>query len=197
MAEITTSSPPPDASRSSKRIWLIIAGSILGLCVLSCAAIFFLGIPAVREGLRDEIEQSVSTEVAQQIPAPPGGEAQPGEYTITEESLQTSLRGNLDEEGDSAGDVFVDITPTGIEIGIISRGQTATYGGVPIAENGRFVVRDAESSSRFLSFLLPSDEFGEALEDAVNNYLTDNSLELSALELTDGAIVLTTVPAGA
>jgi hypothetical protein len=191
-----SSQAPPDASRSSRRVWLIIAASILGLCVLSCAALVFLGLPAVREGLRDEIEEAVSTEVAQQIPAPPGGQAEPGEYTMTEDSLEASLRDNVDEGGDSDGDVFVDITTVGIEIGVISRGQNATYTGTPVVEDGRFVVRDPESSSRFLSFLLPEDDFANALEDAVNGYLADNNLELSALELTDDAIVLTTVATG-
>lgn len=195
MAEITTTGPPPDVSRNNTRIWLIIAAAIVGLCVLSCAALVFLGIPAVREGLRNEIEHAVSTEVAQQIPAPAGGVAAPGEYTITENSLQASLRSNLDADGESAGDVFVDITVDRLEIGVISQGQTATYSGLPTIVDGRFVVRDSESSSRFLSFVLPADEFAEALEDAVNGYLEANNLELSELQMTDGAIVMITVVA--
>jgi hypothetical protein len=200
VAEIQTppgaAGPAPGASRNSKRIWLILAGSILGLCVLSCVALFALGVPAIREGLHDEIEEAVATEVARQIPAPPEGTAEPGEYTITESSLQDSLKANLQDEEGRDEDVFVDITTVHIEVGVVSRGQSATYTGVPVAENGELVLRDVESSSRFLSFLLPADDFAEAIEDAVNGYLADNNLSLAALTLTDDGIVLTTVAAG-
>lgn len=158
-------------------------------CVLTVA----LGIPAARRGVRNAMRDALSTEVARQIPAPAGGSVAPGEYTITEQSLQQSLSENVTSS--NAQDTFVHITPTGIQLGVTSRGQDALYTGTPVAENGRLVMQNMDVNSRFLNFILPADDLAKIIENAVNNYLTQNHLRLEALQLADGAMTLRTVPA--
>lgn len=176
-----------------RRGWLILSGSVLGLCVVCCVLVFVAGVPALRSGIREGIEDAVATEVAQQIPAV-GGQAEPGEHVITEESLEASLRGEFDSEGGSSedSDWLVSITPAGIEIGVTSQGQDATYTGVPRAENGEFVIADPDTSNRFFEFLLDPDDFADSVASSVNQYLAANGLRLDDVILEDGQMTLVT-----
>ena len=46
-----------------------------------------------------------------------------------------------------------------------------------------------------LDFIFPADDLGDAIEEAVNNYLAENDLELDALVLENGEVTLETVRA--
>lgn len=173
-----------------RRTWLISLSAILGLCVISCIAVFFIFVPALRDDIRDEVANEVGTEVARQIPATPGQQLQPGNYTITQEALQASMRENV--EGDDVDDVVIRINLSGIEAGFSSRGREATYTGMPVAEDGRFVMRDTETNSGFLGYLLPAGDFGSAVEDAFNRYLDENDLRLDDIRLDAGEMTLIT-----
>lgn len=175
-----------------RRTWLIGISAILGLCIISCIAIFFIFIPSLRDDIQTEVADAVGTEVTRQIPATPGQQLPPGEYTITQEALQASLRENV--EGNDIDDVVIRINTGGIEAGFSSRGREATYTGTPAAEDGRFVLRDVVTNSGFLGYLLPAGDFGEAVEDAINRYLDERDLRLDAVRLDAGEMTLVTSP---
>ncbi|RIK47358.1 MAG: hypothetical protein DCC58_00160 [Chloroflexi bacterium] len=176
------------------RIFLIVAASFGGFLVVCCVLGIFVGLPQLRDELESEVHEAVSTEVARRIPAIPGTGAEPGEYIITQESLQASIRENADNERD-AENLFVRITPAQVEVGLVSRGQDATYSGVPAAENGQLVMHDMDSNNRFFEFVLSPDRLGRTIAEAVNSYLAQNGLQLQSLELQDGQMVLITVEA--
>ena len=173
-----------------RRTWLIGISSILGLCILSCIAIFFIFVPSLRDDIQIEVADAVGTEVSRQLPATPGQQLPPGEYTITQEALQASLRENV--EGESVDDVVIRINTTGIEAGFTSRGREAIYTGTPAAENGRFVLQDVDTNSGFLGYLLPAGDFADAVETAINRYLDENALRLENIRLDTGEMVLVT-----
>jgi len=185
--------PPPAAPRQTggprRGLWIGVA-SVLGFCILACILVFVAGIPAFRNEVRDGVHDAVATEVARQIPAPTGGTAEPGTYTLTAASLQASLRDNLDDQDDA---VIVRITSVQIEVGVTSQGQDAIYTGTPIADDGELEVRDMETTNSVVSFLLPPDTIADAIEDAVNDYLDANNLRLESLVLSDGEITLVVV----
>lgn len=156
------------------------------LCVLCCALTFVVALPRFRDGFEEGVRDAVGTETARQIPSAPGT------YTITEESLQTSLRESADDDSD---DLVVEITPSGMRLGISNSGQDATYTGLPIAVDGRFEMHDMDSNSQLLGFFLSPDDLGNAIEEAVNEYLVANGLRLESVELEDGSMTLTTVAA--
>jgi hypothetical protein len=56
-------------------------------------------------------------------------------------------------------------------------------------------MQEMDTDSGVLDFILPADDVGEAIEQAVNNYLSANNLELQSLELTEGELALETVAA--
>lgn len=172
----------------------LIAGGVLLLLCLGVAALgWFVGLPAVRDGFRDTIEESVAEEVAQRIPATPGVGVAPGTYTITQRELEASLRQNL--QTDDPDDLVVRLRPSGIELGFTTRGQEVTYTGRLAAEEGRLALNDMETNNEGLAFVLPPDDLGRAIADAVNRYLAANDLRLDAVETTEGAVVMTTAAA--
>jgi hypothetical protein len=175
------------------KILSIVGVALFGILVICCVLGFFVGLPRVRDELQDSVQEAVATEVAQQIPAIPGIGAEPGTYTITEESLESSMRESADS-GDN-NDWQVRITPEQMSFGVVTSGRDATYTGVPAAENGQFVMRDMDTNNRFFDFILSPDDLGDAISGSVNRYLAENNLQLESLELQDGQIILTTVAA--
>ena len=170
------------------RGWLYGGLAVVFLCILCCALGFVVGLPRLRDGFEDSVHNAVSTEVSRQIPAAAGT------YTITEESLQSSLRQSAG--GDNADDLVVQITPTGIELGISAQSQSATYTGQPAAVDGRFEMQNMDTNSSVLGFFLSPGALGGAVEDAVNDYLVTNGLRLESVTLAEGEMTLTVVDAG-
>ena len=178
-----------------RRGCLIAAGVLLLLCVGVAALGWFVGLPSVRGGIRDGIEQGFATEVAGVIPATPGLGVAPGGYTVTEEELERRLRAGGNVRTDNPNDLVVRLSPVGIELGFTAQGQDVTYTGRLAAEAGRLALRDMETDNPGLAFVLPPDDLGGAIADAVNAYLAANGLRLESIEPTDGAVTLTTAAA--
>ena len=176
-----------------RRGGLFSSVAVLGLCVIACAVTWFVGVPAFQDAVREDVEDGVATEVARRIPRTARGAAQPGSYVITQESLRRQLM--AEAEDTNAQDVVLQITPSGLELGFTTRGQDVTYSGTPVAEDGRLVIRDIQTDTDWLGFILPADDLAQAIEDGVNGYLAENRLRLDAVELGDGAMTLTTGPA--
>ena len=183
-------SAPTVATGSNQRRWLIIVAAIAVVLVVCCCLAVTVPVFAARSVLPRAIRHGVSTEVARQLPATPGRGVAPGEYVITQQELQSSLRGGADSA--NADRLIVRLTPAGIEIGLDSAGRGLTYTGLPTAENGQLVMRDMQVDSRLFGFLLTPGALGNAIEDAVNGYLAHNALRLTAVQLGNGSLTLTT-----
>jgi hypothetical protein len=167
---------------------------VLVLCLVGCGLVWFVGIPRVRDSARDGIRDAISTEVAQQIPAGTDGTAEPGSYTLSAEEIQSSLSRNFDVQ--NVDDLVIRISPTGFEFGVTTEGgQETTYSGLPVVENGQLKMTNMKSSEGVLDFIFPAKDLGKAIEDAVNNYLAENNLQVDDIELTNGALTLVTVSA--
>jgi hypothetical protein len=174
-----------------RRGCLIGSVGTLALCLVVCGLGYFVAIPRVRDTVRDGMRDALSTQVAIQIPAGVDGSAEPGEYTITAADLQDQFVANT-EDG-SVQDVFVRISPSGIEIGLTaSADQEAVYSGFPLAEDGDLVMSNMTTNNEVLDFILPADDLGTAIEDAVNNYLAESGLVLDSLKLSEGELTLET-----
>jgi len=178
-----------------RRGCLIAAGVLLLLCVGVAALGWFVGLPAVRGGIRDGIEDGVATEVADLIPATPGLGVAPGAYVVTEEELERRLRAGGNVQTDNPDDLVVRLSPAGLEIGFTAQGQNVTYTGRLAAEDGRLVLRDMDTNNEGLAFVLPPDELGRAIAGAVNGYLAANNLRLESVEPAAGAVTLVTAAA--
>ena len=88
------------------------------------------------------------------------------------------------------------LAPSGITFRITTNGdQDLTYTGQPEVVDGQLRMENMEASEGFLDWIFPADDLGEAIEDAVNNHLAENNLELESLDLTNEALTLETVAA--
>lgn len=182
------------APASGRRKWLlIISGALLGACVICGLLVVFVAMPRIRDGLQDNIESAISTEVARQMPAAADGSVAPGTYVLTAASLEESLRasGNDSTETENA---IVRINSRQIEIGLDAQGQEAIYTGVPTVVNGDLDMQQMEATSRVLEFILSPDALGDAIERPVNEYLAANNLQLESVTLEEGQLRLTTIP---
>jgi hypothetical protein len=186
--------PPPtvatdSGSSSNQRRWLIVGAVVAGILLLCCCAFVTVPLFATRQVLPRAIRHGLSTEVARQLPATPGRGVAPGDYQITEQELQERLRGSADSS--NVDRIVVHLTPAGMAIGLDSRGRSFSYTGLPVAENGQLVMRDMRVDNRVLGFFLTPGALGNAIEDAVNTYLSDNGLRLDAIQLGNGVMTLT------
>src|SRR4051795_3065229 len=86
----------PSAPADSRRRWLIIGAAVAGVLLLCCCLAVTVPVFVARHTLPRAVRHGVSTEVARQLPAAPGGRVAPGTYVITQQSLQDSLRGSAD-----------------------------------------------------------------------------------------------------
>jgi hypothetical protein len=167
---------------------------LLVLCVIGCGLGYFIGLPRVRDGVQDSMEDAISTTVAEQIPGRGSGTARPGVYEITEAELQGEINGNVDVQ--NVDSFVIDITSNGMIFRIGTNGdQDLTYSGKPVAENGHLVMSNMESSEGYLDWIFPADDLGEAIENAVNDYLAANNLALESVKLSNGTMTLETVTA--
>ena len=105
------------------------------------------------------------------------------------QAVRLWIEGSVDE-------LVIELAPSGITFQISTNSdQDLTYSGRPEVVDGKLRMTDMEASQGFLDWIFPADDLGEAIEDAVNNYLAENNLQLESLELTDDALTLETVPA--
>lgn len=175
-----------------RRGCLFGAGGLLVLCLLLCGVGYFVGLPRFQEQVSDTIDYSISTVVAEQIPAV-GGAAAPGQYVLTQQEIQDSIAANI--EG-NVQDLIIRIDESGITFGLIAeQGAETTYSGVPTVENGRLVMSNMKTTDGFLDFFYPADKLGNAIERAVNDYLAANNLGIQSLTLAQGELRLNTVAA--
>lgn len=176
-----------------RRGCLLGVGALL-LCLGVGALGWFVGLPAVRDGVREGIEEGVATEVALRLPATPGAGVAPGAYRVTQEQLQERLRANTrnaagtPEAAAGDNDVVVRLSPAGVEAGISLHGQNAV-------DDGRLAVDDMKNDNAGPALFLPPDDLARDIADSVNAHLAANALRLQSVDPTDGAVTLVTVAA--
>jgi hypothetical protein len=161
---------------------------VLGL--VACGLLYFVGLPRVQDRVADDFQEGVSTVVAQGIAnAAPGS----GTLVITEEQLNAQLSDDVENS-----DVVSQITPDGISIQLQfdeNTNREVGYSAVPIAEDRKLVLTQVEARDGFMERFLPKGKLADAVEDGVNDVLADHNLELTSIDLEDGQMTLTTVPA--
>lgn len=173
-----------------RRGCLIGAGGLFGLLLLCCVVGYFVGIPRFRDSIGEGISESVSTEVAGQIGT---GQVGPGSYTITVADLQEQLEARVDVQ--NVEDLGVSITPQGLTLAFSTNGQQVGYSGIPVAQNGQFVMNDMTVDNDGLAFFLPADKLGESIESGVNNYFSAQGLAIGSLQLGEDEITVEAIPA--
>jgi hypothetical protein len=173
-----------------RRGCLFGCGGIVVLGLVACGLLYFVGLPRFQDKVADDFQEGVSTVVAQGIAnAAPGS----GTLVITEADLNAQLSDDVQNS-----DVVSQITPDGISINLEfdeSNDREVGYSAVPIAEDGKLVLTQVEAQDGFMERFLPKDKLAEAVEDGVNEVLTEHNLELRSIDLEDGQMTLNVVRA--
>lgn len=163
---------------------------IVGLLVLCCAVGYFSLLPRVQDGIRDELANGISTQVARQIDRqlPAGGNLSTGEYRIALPQLERQIEDN------SAGLQVDSLRVTGegdeIVLTIESAGQTIEYRGVPtVNRNGDLEMTGMTGNGGALDYILPPDKLGQALSTGVNSYVGGQGFQLQDVRLVDNELV--------
>lgn len=172
---------------------LISAGALVGLVLICCLAVWFVGIPRFQGWMEEGLSEGISTEVAQQLDSA-GGDLAPGTHTVDMAQLESELAdvGNLNPD-----DFEMTASNGQISIRFGQTGQQVGYIGDVSAENGRLVVSNMESTEGGLDFLLPPDRLENAIENGVNNYFAARGLSIQSVTADNNQITVDTVPAGA
>jgi hypothetical protein len=163
---------------------LVLVGLLL--CVLILGSSYFVFLPRAQDQLAAEVEDAISTQTArvvQQVPS-----LEPGTIVLTEESFSNSFINAFSETS------TVTITPERVtfEASVDQSNRSIRYSGVPAAENGRFVLRDFDTTSEISNLVLPADKLRRAIEAGVNEVLAGQGLRVVDLQLGEGQITLIT-----
>jgi hypothetical protein len=163
---------------------------ILGLCIIACILGYTVGLPRLRENAREPLEEAIGTQIARQIAPNPGVAPAPGTYVIAANDINAGLR---EELGDSEyfDEVAVAFAPGGFTVRFTANERDTTYSGNVTAADGRLEVTDMTDEG-LMTFFFPANEVEKALENVINNYLAANGLRLTAAELGEGTLTLTT-----
>ena len=160
---------------------------VAGLLVVCCLLAFFVGLPRVQDGIRNELGKEFSTQIARQIDAqlPAGSQLTPGEYRLSLDELQRQFAGSGQIDA-------LRVTSAGNEIvlTIEASGQTIEYRGVPkVNSNGRLEMASMSSNGGPLDYFLPPDKLGDAVSLGVNNYVGAQGLILQDVRIEEEALV--------
>jgi hypothetical protein len=171
------------------RVLLIVLGGFLGLCVLCVIAGYFVALPRAQDALQEDMEEAMATYVVPNI-AGQGVTPEAGTYTLSEEDVNREI-----QAGDaSVEDLVVNITPGIIEMQFGQQGQALTYEASATVENGQLVLTN-DSMDGLPDWIISADTFSTAIENGINDYLEQNGLALTSVELLDGEMVFATAEA--
>ena len=162
---------------------------LLGLCVVCGILGFFVGLPRVRDELKDGVAEFGATEIAEIFAIP--GVAGPGTYTLTEADINARIQAE-NPEAQNIDDWLINLTPEGYRVGFSASGDEVSYSGNMIAENGRLRVTDTESDASFFEWFFSAGAMGDAIEQSVNTWLDANNLTLTEVQPGDGEVTLVT-----
>jgi hypothetical protein len=170
---------------------LTAIAALVGLLLVCCIVGWFFGIPRLQDSIADDISQELSTEVASQLDSS-AGNLQPGTHTISVADLQSQIDSNLDDS--TTSDFGISVDANGIEIGFTSGTQDFSYSGTPVAEDGKLVIENMETSEGWLGRIMPADKVAGIIEDGINDYFAARNQEIESIQLGNDEITFTTVP---
>ena len=181
---------PLQPPRKRRRTALTVILAIVGLCLLVCIGGVAYAFTQIGPGIRDSVSGVTSTEVAAQLDR--AGVAGAGTYVITDDELTAGITGQLaSDSGDiQAAEVMID--PAGIEIIVDLGGQTAGYRAGVAVEDGEIRLTDAEADAGIIGNLIPTDWIAGGLQDGLNAYFQANGLLVTAINLLEGQVEITT-----
>jgi hypothetical protein len=178
----------------NRRGCLIAVGSIAGLLLLCCIVLWFFGVPRFQDQIVDEVSQSLSTEIANQVDTAPGT-LEPGTYTISLADLEREVNARLATE-DSTSDFVITTEGDLVKVGFSTGGQELVYTGRPVVQNGEIRIEDMNVDNDVMGFLLPADKVANLIENGLNDYLEARGLQAESVSLAEGEITFTAVSAG-
>lgn len=173
-----------------RRGCLFVVGGVL-LLLLVCGLLgWFVAIPRIRDDIRDQLADNLATNVASQLSAriPAGQHLEPGEYTISVADIEREIAQNFNQSQIDA--LAISAADGELRLTVESGGQSFSYAGVPVAENGQLVMTDMRADNDVASFFLPAGKLGEAIEQGVNQYFAAQSLDISGIQLNGGNIIV-------
>lgn len=174
-----------------RRGCLISFGALAGLTLICCIVGWFVGVPWIQDEFADELNEGLSTQVAQQLDSV-GGEFSPGVYTIDVSAIEQELAnlGSLNTD-----DLDLSVADGQISLQLGQSGQQVGYSGTLTAANGELVVTDMESTDNFFNFLLSPDRLANAIENSVNSFFEARGLEIAAVTAENNELVIETTEA--
>lgn len=178
----------------NRRGCLIAVGSIVGLLLLCCLLFWFVGIPRFQDQIVDQVSETLSTEIANQVDTAPGT-LDAGTYSISLADLERQVNAQLSTDN-STSDFVITTEGDEVKVGFSTNGQELVYTGRPVVENGRIELEDMQVDNDVMGFLLPADKVGRLIENGLNDYLAARGLQAESIVLGDGEITFTAVPAG-
>lgn len=168
------------------RILVIVMAIFLGLCLVGAGVGYFWFIPRAQEEIETELKQAVSTYV---VPYFAGLEITPGAGTYTLSADE--VNGQIQSTSTALQDLQVSITPDYLALSFGDQNQDVAYTANVEAVDGQFAITDATIDG-VPGWLLPEDTVTAAIEDALNAYLSENSLILTDVTLDTGTMTITT-----
>ncbi len=171
------------------RILIILIAIVLGLCVVGAGVGYFWFIPRAQDEIEAQLEEAVSTYV---VPYFAGLDVTPGAgtYTLSADDVNAEIQG----ASTSLEDLRVEITPEYLALTFGDQNQDVSYTAKVEAVEGQFAITDATIDG-VPGWLLPEDTVTAAIEDALNAYLSENSLILTDVTLDTGTMTITTANA--
>jgi hypothetical protein len=176
-----------------RRGCLFGCGGLLILCIVALGLGYFVGLPRAQDAIADDIGDGIATVVAQGIV---NADPSTGQMVITEEQLNTQLGSDVNN-----ADVTTQIDSSGVAIEFSYRDDKSNpirYSATPTVDgNGHLELTDIQTTNGngFIEKLLPKDKLASSIEDGVNGALDEQNLKIGKIDLQDGQIVITAVPA--
>ncbi len=170
-----------------RRGCLMSVAAILGLSLICCLLLIFVGWPRFQDTIADGISDGLSTEVAEQV-GPGGVDLEPGTYTISMTELEQQLANADSTQG--VDDIAFSTENGEINLEFGSGGQTFGYSGVPIAQNGELVLTDVTVDGGLPDWIFPADTLASAIENGVNGYFQAQGLEIVAVTAENDELVV-------
>lgn len=159
------------------------------LIIICCGAVWFVGIPRLRDQVSNELGDGLSTQVANQL----GNTAlQPGTQTLSVSQLQEQLRANIDTQ--SMNNLHLSVEGSSLNLSFDSSNQSISYSGTPTASNGKLKMENMKVDNDVLGFFMPADKLGDAIERGVNSYFEAQNLRIDSIQVGNDEITFTTSP---
>ncbi len=170
-----------------RRGCLIAVAAILGLSLICCLLLIFVGVPRFQSFVADGISDGLSTQVAEQV-GPGGIDLQPGTYTISMTDLEQQLADAESTQG--VEDIAFSAENGEITLEFGSGGQTFGYSGVPVAQNGELVLTDVTVDGGLPDWIFPADTLAGAIENGVNSYFQAQGLDIVGVTAENDELVI-------